>query len=204
MGVLFSDHALDKLVDVLLTVSAVASLDKVASLGVVSSAGGREGEGPEETVGLLEVGSNGEDLVDQILNANDSLGSKTILDDLVAGDGKALSLDLGESTLVDEVRDGLLGGVSVGNVGLDEAEHLDDGSVQAEEHGVVQTTETEETKDLLGAGVNSENTVDHRLWRQQPLLSPTLRRRKSRKKKKKVSTKEGQRRGEGKRTHEFW
>ena len=48
-----------------------------------SSSWGSELEGPDEVVGLLEVGYAGVDLVDQILNTDDSVLSEVLLDDCV-------------------------------------------------------------------------------------------------------------------------
>ncbi len=46
-----------------------------------SSGGGIQFERPQEVGGLLEVGTNGEDFVDQILHANNTVLAKAALDD---------------------------------------------------------------------------------------------------------------------------
>ena len=51
-------------------------------------------EGPQEVGGVLEVGSNGEDLVDQILNADDSHLAQLLLNDIVGGDWGSVPIDL--------------------------------------------------------------------------------------------------------------
>ena len=51
-------------------------------------------EGPQEVGGILEVGSNSEDLVDQILNTDDSQLAQLVLDDVVRGDSSSVSIDL--------------------------------------------------------------------------------------------------------------
>ena len=59
------------------------------------SAGGiAQLEGPQEVGGVLEVGANSEDLVDQILNADDAHLAQLPLDDLVGSDGSAVTIDL--------------------------------------------------------------------------------------------------------------
>jgi hypothetical protein len=79
-------HLADEVVDEVLTVTEVSSLNEVLELaGAESSGGGGELEGPEEVGGLLEVGSNGEDLVDQVLNGDDSELSELGLNDGVVG-----------------------------------------------------------------------------------------------------------------------
>ena len=51
-------------------------------------------EGPQEVGSVLEVGSNSEDLVDQILNTDDSQLAQLVLNDVVGGDGSSVSIDL--------------------------------------------------------------------------------------------------------------
>lgn len=72
----------------------------------------------------LEVGTDSGDLVDEVLDADDALGSELLLNDSVGGDGDSLAVDLGESSLVDEGSNGREVGLSVGDVGLNELEHL--------------------------------------------------------------------------------
>ena len=118
-------------------------------------------EGPEESVGLLEVTADSVDLVDEVLNADDAAGlAKSTLDDLVGGDGDALAAELGEATLVDEAADGLEAGVPVGDVGLDDAEHGGGGLVETDEDTVVDLSQTEESKDLAGTGADTVDTTD--------------------------------------------
>lgn len=63
---------------------------------------------------LLEVRSSGRDLVDDILDRDDSVLSESALDDGVGGQGDALLVDLAVSALVDELADGLEVGLSAG------------------------------------------------------------------------------------------
>lgn len=60
---------------------------------------------PQEVGGVLEVGSHGEDLVDEILHADDAEASQIGLDQVVGGDGRALAVDLHEAALVDQLAD---------------------------------------------------------------------------------------------------
>lgn len=56
---------------------------------------------------LLEVGADGEDLVYKILNGEDVVLAKGLLDDLVVGKGDTLLVNLSVSTLVNQLADGL-------------------------------------------------------------------------------------------------
>ena len=68
----------------------MVSLLSPSTLGVVQL------EGPQQVGGILEIVTNGVDLVNQILNANDVafLLLKDLLDDLVVIDGFAVSFNL--------------------------------------------------------------------------------------------------------------
>jgi hypothetical protein len=115
-----------------------------------STSGVGELERPEEVVGLLEVGADGIDLVDQILHADDAVLAEVLLNDLVVGESDALLVDLSVAALVDELTDGLEVGVTVGNVGVDDGEHLLGGLGELDEGTVVDLEETEELENLAG------------------------------------------------------
>jgi len=112
------DHQPEESVDLVLPVAEVTTLNKVVGLLSPSTGGVVQLEGPQEVRGILEVGANSQDLVDQILHADDSHLAELSLDDVVGGDGGTVSINLDKSTLVDEVTDRLEVGASVGDVGL--------------------------------------------------------------------------------------
>lgn len=116
-------------------------------------------EGPEEVVGLLEVGADGVDLVDQILHADDAVLAEVLLDDLVVGEGDTLLVDLAVTALVQELTDGLQVGVTVGNVGVDDGQHLLGGLGQTDEGTAVDLEQTKQLQDLAGLGGNLVDTV---------------------------------------------
>ena len=64
-------------------------------------------ERPQEVGGVFEVGANGHDLVDEILDADDTELSELLLDDVVGSDGCPLAVQLNESTLVNKLADRL-------------------------------------------------------------------------------------------------
>lgn len=96
--------------------------------------------------------------MDQILNANDVGLAQLVLDQLIAGDRDPLAVYLGETPLVNQLPDGFQIGVSPGNVGLANTEHVDRGLVQSDEHSVVDLEETEELEDLTYFGGYFVNT----------------------------------------------
>lgn len=73
----------------------------------------RELEWPEEVGGLLEVRADGEDFVNKILDGEDVVFAKCLLDDTVAGKRNALLVDFTVTALVDEFTDSLEVGLAV-------------------------------------------------------------------------------------------
>ena len=117
-------------------------------------------EGPEEVGGLLEVGANSEDLVDQVFHAYDAVLAEVLLDDGVVGKSDALLVDLTVTTLVDELTDSLEVGVTPSDEGLDDLEHLNGGLGQTDKDTVVDLEKTEELEGLALLGVNLVDTLD--------------------------------------------
>lgn len=105
--------------------------------GTETTSGGGKLEGPEEVGGLLEVGANGVDLVDEVLDADDAEVAEVLLNDLVVGERQALLVDLTVAALVDKLADGLEVGVAVGDERLDNLEHLNGGLGQLDEDTIV-------------------------------------------------------------------
>lgn len=153
-------HQLNHAVDVALTVTSVTTLDVVGELlALESTVGVRQLEGPQELVGVLEVGAGSGDLVNQVLDGDDSVLAQVLLDEGVGGDGQTLAVDLGVSTLVDQVADRGNGGLSVGHVGLDQLQHLLGGLGQLDKDTVVDLDQSEELEDLPGLGGDVVDTT---------------------------------------------
>jgi len=111
-----SVHASDEVVDFVLAVSEVTSLDEVVVHAAVTTSGGRQLEGPEKVVSPLEVRSNRVDFVDEIFNRLDSEVAEGSLNDSVIGEGNSLAVDLSVSALVHQFANGLDVGVAPGDV----------------------------------------------------------------------------------------
>lgn len=128
--------------------------------GAETTVGVGELEGPQEVVGLLEVGANGVDLVDQILHTDNAVLAEVLLNDLVVSEGNTLLVDLSVTTLVQKLADGLQVGVTVSDVGVDDGQHLLGGLAQTNEGTGVDLQKTEQLEDLAGLGSNLVDTVD--------------------------------------------
>jgi len=125
------------LVNGFVSVTPVTTLVEGMSLVVESTLGGAKLEGPEEVVGFLEVGSDSVDFVDQIFNTDDAVLTKGLLNDFIGSEGNSLLVDLTETSLVNQVRDGVSGGVSESDVRFDLLDHVKSSSVDSDEGSVV-------------------------------------------------------------------
>merc|ERR1719300_1678477 len=154
------NHFLQKVIDLVFSASEVSTLDEM--VGLLSPSSGRvvQLEGPQEVGGVLEVGSNSEDLVDQVLNTDDAHLAQLALDDLVGGDGSAVAIDLDKPTLVDQITDSFQVGAAVGDVRLADPEHVGGGLVHLDEDSVVDLPQSEELEDLPDLGRHLVDTTD--------------------------------------------
>ena len=151
-GSVYSHHAANELVDLLLAVAPDAALLEGVALLLKATEWGAQLEGPQEVVGLLEVGSASPDLVDEVLDAVDANITESTGNDGVVVEGNTGAVDLSVASLVDESADVVAGWVSVGDVWLDKSDHVDGGTVQLDEDTVVELSQAEELHDLLLLG----------------------------------------------------
>lgn len=152
-----SEHSADEIVDELLSVSVVTTLLEGVSLVGEATLGGVQLEVPHEVVGLLEVGADGEEFVDEVLNAVDAKLAEVVRDQLVVDDGDSLLIDSSETSLVNESLDGLLRRITVSDVGLNSSQHVDGGLVQSDQDGIMELSKSQELQDLSD---NGSQTVD--------------------------------------------
>ena len=145
----------------MLTVTRVTALNKVQDL-LLGESTGRRGqlEGPQEIAGLLEVWANGEDLMNQVFNANDAVLAQFLLDDGVIGESDTLLVDLAVTALVHQFTDRLQVGVTESNERLDHLEHLHGAVVQADENTRVDLTQAKQLQDLAGFWAHLVDTLD--------------------------------------------
>jgi len=152
-----SNHFLEKTVDEFFSVAEVAALREVVRLLSPSAARIVQLEVPKEIVSHFEVGSNGEDFVNEILHADDSELAQSLLNDFV-GEGASSSLQLSVSALVDEFADGLEVGIAPGDVRIRDSQHTQRRLVQLNKGGVVDLTESKQLQNLSDSGVKAVDT----------------------------------------------
>jgi hypothetical protein len=107
---------------------------------------------------LLEVWTDSEDLVDQILHADNSVLAKAVLDNGVVGKSNTLLLNLSISALVDELTNGLEVWISVGDPWLDNLQHLKGSLGHADKDTIVDLEKAKELEDLSWFWGNLVNT----------------------------------------------
>mmetsp|Transcript_278 Transcript_278/g.770 ORF Transcript_278/g.770 Transcript_278/m.770 type:complete len:299 (-) Transcript_278:47-943(-) len=161
-ALLRSAHAPDEVVDLVLAVAVVAALDKVLRDLLEAAVGVGELEGPEEVGGVLEAGADGDDLVDQVLRADDARLAECLLDSgvVVEWDAVLARANLAVAALVNELAHRLEVRVAVGDVRLDLAEHVDRRLVGLDEDAIVQLAQPEELQDLLDFRVHRVDAAD--------------------------------------------
>ena len=97
--------------------------------------------------------------MDQVLNAEDVVLAEALLDDLVVGEGDALLVDLAVSALVDQLTDRLEVRLAVGDIGLNETEHLLSSLSDLDKDTVVDLEQTEKLEDFAWFRCNLVDTV---------------------------------------------
>lgn len=150
---------MNEFVDLVLSVAPGTTIVIGMSLLSESLFGGVKLEGPQEVVGFFEVGSDGVDFINEILKTGNAVLAELSLNDGVISKRDSAFVDLAISSLVDQVSDSLLAGVSVGNVGFNSSDHVDSGLVESHESSVVELSQSEELEDFLAGGVKLVDTI---------------------------------------------
>lgn len=130
-----------------------------SSLVDQAASGGVELERPQEVGSFLEGWSDGGDFVDQVLNADDVLLSEDLLHGEVGAQRDSLSVDLTETSLVDQLGNGGSVRISEGDVRLDLSQQVLGGLVSSDEDGVVDLSQSEQLQDLSLLWSNSVDTL---------------------------------------------
>lgn len=153
-------HTADERVDLVFAVTSHTTFNVVLLLLGHTAVRGGELEGPQEVGALLEVRADGVDLVDQIFDANDTLGAERLLDNLVVRERNALLVHLTVATLVDELSNALQVRVTEHDVRFHLAELVKRRLVRLHEDTVVDLAQTQELKNLLRLRVDVVKTAE--------------------------------------------
>ena len=115
-------------------------------------------EWPKEVVSLFEGWSNSPDLVDEVLNAVDTLLTEGTGNDAVVSQWDSGAVNLSITTLVDQSADAITGWVSISDEGLDSSDHVDGSTIEANKHTIVDLSKSEQLHDLLAFGAQLVDT----------------------------------------------
>ena len=124
-----------------------------------STSGIRELERPQEVACLLEVRTNRDDFVDQILHADNAKFAQVFLNELVVCESDTLLVDFTVAPLVDELTDRLEIGIAISDVWVYDCKHLLRGLGQTNEDAIVDLEESEKLKDLSWLWGNLADTI---------------------------------------------
>ena len=91
------DHVTQQCVDLVLTAAKVTTFNKVIGLLAPASVGSVQLKRPQQIRHILEVGSDGENLVNHVLHANDAMAAQGGLLEVIGGDGGPFTVNFAES-----------------------------------------------------------------------------------------------------------
>ena len=80
--------------------------------------------------------------MDEILSGSNSVLAELTLNNAVVGEWDSALVNLTIASLVDEISDGLLGGVAISNVGLNLSDHVDGSLVKSYKCSVVELSQS--------------------------------------------------------------
>jgi len=153
-------HFSDQIVDLIFSVSKISTIVEVLDNRFVSSLRTGQLERPQSSADLSESWTNSGDLVNDIFNAQDVVLSEVLFNDKIGSDGDSVSFNLQETSLVNQLSDGLEVGVSISHVRLDDSEHVDGSLVESDKDGISDLSQSEQLKDLSWLGVDVVDTSD--------------------------------------------
>jgi len=154
-------HLPDELVDVGFPVTKVTALDVVLEF-TYPPATGRVGEfeRPQEVRCLFEVGASGCNLVNEVLDGEDIVFAKGLLDDRIVGKGDTLLVDLAVAPLVDQLTHRLQVRFAICDVRLNETEHLLRCPCNLDKNAIVDLEQAEQLQYFAGFRGNLVDTAD--------------------------------------------
>jgi len=97
------DHFLQQFINLVLSAAEITTLNEMVDLLSPSTSRSVQFKWPQEVRSILEVGTNVQDLMNQIFNTNDSKLSEGSFNNVIGGDGSTVAVNLHVSTLVDEL-----------------------------------------------------------------------------------------------------
>jgi len=151
----------NQVIDASLTIAIVTAFDEMPKLPEgPATVGVGKLERPKKVIGLLKVGPDGEDLVNQIFDADDTKLAQMLFDERIVGYGNALLVDFDVTSLVDKVADRLEIRFTICNIWHNQLEHLLSCFGQPNKHSIVYLEETHELQNLAWLRRDFVDTLD--------------------------------------------
>lgn len=117
-------------------------------------------EWPQEVVGLLEMRTNGDDFVDQVIDGQDTVLTQASFNDSVVGQWDSLLVDLTETSLVDQLSDSRVGWVTVSNVWFNQLQQFRSSLGDLDESTRVDLVQSQQLQNLSWLWWDLVDTLD--------------------------------------------
>lgn len=137
-------HLSNERVNMLITLASITTFDEMLELAISPATQGRRKlEGPDEVGSLLEVGTDGVNFVNQILDRQDRVLAQSSFDDSIVRKSNALFVDLTKTTLVKELTNSLKVRNTISNIRFNDLKHFFGSLVKFNKDTVVDLNKTE-------------------------------------------------------------
>ena len=153
-------HPSNKPVDLVFPVASISTFYKMGGLFLHSTSWRRQFKGPQEVVCFFETFSNGIDLMNQILHADDSVFPKRSSSQCVVCQGNSLFVDFAITTLVDQFIYRLQIWVPPCNVWLHNSQHVNWCLVELHKGAIEDLLEAKELQHLSNLWTHTVDTSD--------------------------------------------
>merc|ERR1711909_6003 len=153
-------HSSHQVVDFVFSVTVITSFNEVVGDLLESTLWCGQFQWPQEGSGLFEVGSNSEDLVDQIFHADDTLLAQSSFDDGVVRKWSSSALNTSMTTFVDQFLDSFQVRITPCDHWFGHSEHLKSSFVQLDKDSIVDLSKTEELQNLAHFRAHLVDTSD--------------------------------------------
>lgn len=155
-------HGLDQLVDEFFTVTERTTLDEVLELSwdTPTTRWVRQLEWPQEVVSLLEVRTDSNDFVNQVIDGQDTVLTQVSFNDRVVRQWNSLLVDLSVTSLVDQLSNGRVRWVTVSNVWFNQLQQFRSSLGDLNESTRVDLVQSQQLQDLSWLWWNLVDTLD--------------------------------------------
>lgn len=155
-------HGLNQFVDEFFTVTERTTLDEVLELSWNTPTTGWVGqlEWPQEVVSLLEVWTNSDDFVNQIIDRQNTVLTQVSFNDSVVGQRNSLLVDLTVTSLVQKLSNSRVGWVTVSDVWFNQLQQFNGSLGDLDESTRVDLVQSQKLQNLSWLWSNLVDTLN--------------------------------------------